>query len=220
MEMSAVQQIEKAGVVPIIRAPSSEHALRISEVLVDAAMPVLEITFTVPGASAVIQELRRRFPGVTVGAGTVLDAATARAAISAGAQFLVSVVAPRDVVVLGRQSGIPVIPGAFTPSEILTAVALGADVVKLFPADVGGPGYLRGLLGPFPALRLFPTGGVTAANIPEWLAAGAVAVGVGTALTRDVAATGDYAGLSRRARELMAAVRTSRGQLPRSIRGA
>lgn len=134
-----------------------------------------------------IRELRGRFPGVTVGAGTVLDTATAWAAVSEGAQFLVSVVAPKEVVVLGRQYGIPVIPGAFTPAEILEAVAMGADVVKLFPADVRGPGYLRGLLGPFPALRLFPTGGVTAADVGDWLAAGAVAVGVGTALTRDVA---------------------------------
>lgn len=159
MEMSALQQIKEVGVVPIIRAPSPEHALRISEALVDAGMPILEITFTVPGASAVIGELRGRFPGVTVGAGMVLDTATAWAAVSEGAQFLVSVVAPKEVVVLGRQYGIPVIPGAFTPAEILEAVAMGADVVKLFPADVGGPGYLRGLLGPFPALRLFPTGG-------------------------------------------------------------
>lgn len=212
MGLSALQRIEEVGVVPIIRAPSPEHALRISEVLVDAAMPILEITFTVPGAPTVIRELRRRFPGITVGAGTVLDAATARAAVGEGAQFLVSVVAPRDVLVLGRQYGIPVIPGAFTPSEILAAVSIGADVVKLFPADVGGPGYLRGLLGPFPALRLFPTGGVTAANVGDWLAAGAVAVGVGTALTRDVATTGDYDGLRRRAMELMAAIRTARGR--------
>ncbi len=211
MAVPALQRIEDVGVVPIIRAPTPDHALRICEVLIDARMPIVEVTFTVPGAAEVIRQLRTRFPELLTGAGTVLDGPTARIAILEGAQFLVSVIAPADVIVLGRQYGVPVIPGAFTPSEIMAAIAAGADVVKLFPAEIGGPAYLRALRGPFPTLRVFPTGGVSAANVAEWFSAGAVAVGVGGNLIRDVAATGDYEGLRRRAVELMEAVRKARG---------
>lgn len=206
-----LQRIEEVGVVPIIRAPSPEHALRIAEALIEAEMPILEVTFTVPGAAEVIRRLRVGQPDLLVGAGTVLDGPTARAAIGEGAQFLVSVIAPPDVMALGPQHGVPVIPGAYTPTEILAALAMGAQVVKLFPAELGGPGYLRALRGPLPSLRAFPTGGVSADNVGEWFAAGAVAVGVGSVLMRDAAASGDYEGLRRRARELMEAVRTARG---------
>lgn len=211
MGLSVLHRIEEVGVVPIIRAPSLEDALRICEVLIEAGMPIVEVTFTVPGAPEVIGHLRARFPELLLGAGTVLDAPTARVAILEGAQFLVSVVAPRDVIVMGHQYGILVIPGAFTPSEILTALAMGAEVVKLFPAEMGGPAYLRALRGPFPGLRVFPTGGVSAANVHEWFGAGAVAVGVGSTLLRDVTTTGDYAGLRQRAADLLQAVRLARG---------
>lgn len=211
MSVTALQRIEQVGIVPIIRAPSPEAALRISEVLIEEGMPIIEVTFTVPRADEVIRRLREEFPDMLVGAGTVLDAPTARAAISNGAQFLVSVIAPAEVIASGRQYGIAVIPGAFTPAEILGAVTLGADVVKLFPAAVGGPGYLRALREPFPSLRAIPTGGVNAVNVHEWFAAGAVAVGVGSALIRDVATSGDYEGLRQRAVELMAAVQRARG---------
>lgn len=210
MMTTALQRIVDVGVVPIIRAPTADEALRICEVLIDTGMPIVEVTFTVPGASEVIRRLRTQFPALFVGAGTVLDGPTARAAILEGAEFLISVVAPQDVIALCRQYGVAVVPGAFTPSEIMAAVAMGADLVKLFPAEVGGPGYLRSLRAPFPALRVFPTGGVSAANIREWFEAGAVAVGVGSSLIRDVAVTGDYRGLGRRAHELIEAVRMSR----------
>lgn len=212
MSTVALDRIQSVGVVPIIRAPSPELALRISEVLIDARMPIVEVTFTVPRASDVIRRLREEFPNLLVGAGTVLDGPTARAAIMEGVQFIVSVITPPDVIRLGQQYGIPVIPGAFTPAEILAAVTMGADVVKLFPASVGGPAYLRALREPFPSLRIFPTGGVSAANVHEWFAAGAIAVGVGTSLIRDVAATGDYQGLKQRAVELMQAVGRARGE--------
>lgn len=210
MTIGALQRIEAIGVVPIIRAPSADHALRISETLIAAEMPVLEVTFTVPGAAEVIRELRLRHPELLVGAGTVLDAPTARAAIREGAQFLVSVTAPPDVMALGHHAGVPVIPGAYTPTEIIAALALGAQVVKLFPAELGGPAYLRTLRGPLPALRVFPTGGVSPENVREWFAAGAVAVGVGSVLTRDVATSGDYEGLGQRARALMRIVKDAR----------
>lgn len=213
MDATALQRLQQVGVVPIIRAPSPDVALRISEVLIDAQMPIIEVTFTVPRAAEVIRGLREEFPDLLVGAGTVLDAPTARAAITEGAQFLVSVIAPPDVIACGRQYGVAVIPGAFTPAEILAAVRLGADVVKLFPASVGGPGYLRALREPFPSLRLFPTGGISAANVQEWFAAGAAAVGVGSSLVRDVAKTGDYESLRQRALDLMRAVTHARGKV-------
>lgn len=212
MSSAALQRIEDVGVVPIIRAPTPADALRISEVLIESGMPIVEVTFTVPGAAEVIRQLRARFPQLLVGAGTVLDGSTARIAILEGAQFLVSVIAPQDVIVLGHQYGTPVIPGAFTPAEIVAAMATGAEVIKLFPAEVGGPAYLRALRGPFPTLRAFPTGGVSAANVHEWFNAGAVAVGVGSNLIRDVTVSGDYAGLRERTAELMEAVQKARRQ--------
>lgn len=196
---------------PYHQSASVASALRISEVLIHAGMPLIEVTFTVPRAAEVIRQLRGTFPKLLIGAGTVLDQVAARNAIEAEATFLVSVAAPPKVIAAGHQAGIPVIPGAFTPSEIIAVLALGVEVVKLFPASVGGPGYLRALREPLPSLRAIPTGGVNAVNVHEWFAAGAVAVGVGSALIRDVATTGDYEGLRQRAVELMAAVQRARG---------
>lgn len=140
----------------------------------------------------------------------MVEGAAARHASDAGAEFLVSVVAPPEVIAVGRQTSIPVIPGAFTPSEIMAALTLGVEVVKLIPASVGGPGYLRALREPLPSLRANPTGGVDSANVHEWFAAGAVAVGVGSSLIRDVVTRGDYSSLRQRAVGLMAAVRRAR----------
>lgn len=210
--MSALQRIVQSGVVPIVRAPTQEAALRICQVLIEAGMGAVEVTFTVPRAPEVIARLRDSHSHALVGAGTVLDASAARAAVDAGAEFLVSVVVPPDVMAAGREHGVPVIPGAFTPSEITAALAQGAEVIKLFPASVGGPAYLRALLEPLPSLRAIPTGGVSAANVREWFAAGALPVGVGSALLRDVAVTRDYAGLRQRAEELLAAARSARGR--------
>ncbi|MBI2201649.1 MAG: bifunctional 4-hydroxy-2-oxoglutarate aldolase/2-dehydro-3-deoxy-phosphogluconate aldolase [Armatimonadetes bacterium] len=165
---ASLDRIVQVGVIPIIRAPSVESALRISEVLIQAGIPIIEVTFTVPDALKVIRQLRGAFPELLIGAGTVVEGAAARHAIDAGAEFLVSVVAPPEVIAVGRQTSIPVIPGAFTPSEIMAALTLGVEVVKLFPASVGGPGYLRALQEPLPSLRAIPTGGVDSANVHEW----------------------------------------------------
>ncbi|MBI4278602.1 MAG: bifunctional 4-hydroxy-2-oxoglutarate aldolase/2-dehydro-3-deoxy-phosphogluconate aldolase [Armatimonadetes bacterium] len=210
----ALARIHEIGVVPIIRAPSPEHALRIADALLDGDLPTIEVTFTVPGALEVLRDLRRRAPGILLGAGTVLDGETARAAILEGADFLVSVVAPPDVMATAHRYSVLAIPGAYTPQEIMNAVAMGASVVKVFPAEIGGPAYLRALRGPLPQVRLFPTGGVSAANVKEWFDAGAFAVGVGSALIGDVLKTEDYRGLTARAREMMAAVRQGRTGLP------
>jgi 2-dehydro-3-deoxyphosphogluconate aldolase/(4S)-4-hydroxy-2-oxoglutarate aldolase len=212
MPADVMQRVEQVGVVPIIRASSPDIALRIAEALVKAGIPVLEVTLTVPRGVDVIRRVREVFPDAFVGAGTVLDGVAAQDAVSGGAQFLVSPAIVPEVMAYGREHGVPTIPGALTPTEMLTAVTLGAEVVKLFPASLAGPRYLRTLQEPFPFLRLLPTGGINIVNLREWMAPNVVAVGVGTALIGDVAKTGDFTGLRMRAEELMRAVGHAREQ--------
>lgn len=178
----ALDAILRARVVPIIRTRSTEWALAAAEVLASSGVGVVEVTFTVPDATHVIERLRHRFPEVLVGAGTVTDAAAAQSAVAAGAQFLLSPALSPGMVAVARRHGVLAVPGAYTPTEILTALDGGAEIVKLFPADVGGPAYLRAILAPLPHARLLPTGGVRPENAGEWLRAGAAAVGIGSAL--------------------------------------
>ncbi len=178
----ALATILRARAVPIIRTRSAEWALEIAEILASAGLGVIEVTFTVPGADAVIAQLRRRFPATLIGAGTVTDAATAERAVAAGAQFLLSPALSPGMVAVARAHGVLAVPGAYTPTELVTALGDGAELVKIFPADVGGPSYIRALLAPLPHARLLPTGGVRPEGAGEWLAAGAAAVGIGSAL--------------------------------------
>jgi 2-dehydro-3-deoxyphosphogluconate aldolase / (4S)-4-hydroxy-2-oxoglutarate aldolase len=178
----ALEAILRARVVPIIRTASAEWALRVAEELATSGLGVIEVTFTVPDAAAVIKTLRTRFPHDLVGAGTVTDAATAERAIAAGAQFLLSPALSPGMREVARRHGVLAIPGAFTPTEVLAALEEGAEMIKIFPAEVGGPAHIRALRAPLPAARLLPTGGVRPDNVGEWLAAGAVAVGIGSAL--------------------------------------
>lgn len=178
----ALEAILRARVVPIIRTASAEWALRVAEELATSGLGVIEVTFTVPDAAAVIKTLRTRFPHDLVGAGTVTDAATAERAIAAGAQFLLSPALSPGMGEVARRHGVLAIPGAFTPTEVLAALEQGAEMIKIFPAEVGGPAHIRALRAPLPAARLLPTGGVRPDTVGEWLAAGAVAVGIGSAL--------------------------------------
>lgn len=178
----ALEAILRARVVPIIRTASAEWALRVAEELATSGLGVIEVTFTVPDAAAVIKTLRTRFPHDLVGAGTVTDAATAERAIAAGAQFLLSPALSPGMGEVARRHGVLAIPGAFTPTEVLAALDQGAEMIKIFPAEVGGPAHIRALRAPLPTARLLPTGGVRPDNVGEWLAAGAVAVGIGSAL--------------------------------------
>jgi len=153
------------------------------DALAEGGVRAIEVTMTVPGAVALIAELAKSLPpGIVLGAGTVIDPATARAVIDAGARFIVSPVFRRDVVNLCLERGIVSAPGCFSPTEILDAHDMGADVVKVFPATALGPQYIKDLRAPMPQLRLMPTGGVTLDNAGDWIRAGAVAVGVGSAL--------------------------------------
>jgi len=168
----------------------------------------------VPGAVELIADLAPKMPeGFLLGAGTVTDADTARRVIDAGAKFVVSPVFRRSVIEACHQQGIPVMPGCLSPTEILDAWDAGADVVKVFPATALGPGYIKDIRGPLPYVKLMPTGGVTLDNAGDWIRAGAVAVGVGTALTDAAAiAAGDYTKLRANAERIVANVRAAQSQ--------
>ncbi len=171
------------GVVAVLRAKSSAKLLDVSRALYDGGVTSIEVTMTTPGALKVIEDVASKMLGqVIVGVGSVLDAETARAAIQAGAEFVVGPIFRQSVLETAKNYGKVIIPGAFTPAEILSAWEAGADVVKVFPATALGPKYFRDLLGPMPFLRLTPTGGVSVENTAEFIRAGAVFVGAGTSL--------------------------------------
>lgn len=178
-----LQRVLDSGLVAIIRAPSGDQLLDVSRALLAGGIDVIEVTFTVPGVLDIIQQLRRELGDrILLGAGTVLDPESARAAMLAGAEFIVTPTVNGDVIRLCRRYGKVVMAGGFTPTEILTAWEAGADIVKVFPADVGGPDYLKAIRGPLPQIRLLPTGGVNLETLPSFVQAGACAVGLGSAL--------------------------------------
>ena len=178
-----LQRVLDLGLVAIIRAPSSEELVRVARSLYEGGIDVIEVTFTVPGVLDVLSAVRRELGDkVLLGAGSVLDPETARAALLAGADFIVSPTVNPEVISLCKRYGKLVMPGAFTPTEILTAWQAGADIVKVFPAEIGGPAYLKAIHGPLPQIRLMPTGGVNLQTLPDFVKAGACAVGLGSSL--------------------------------------
>jgi 2-dehydro-3-deoxyphosphogluconate aldolase/(4S)-4-hydroxy-2-oxoglutarate aldolase len=211
-----LQRVLDTGIVAIIRAPSGEQLVNVARALYDGGIDVLEVTFTVPRALEIIAEVRRELGSkVLLGAGTVLDPETARAALLAGAEFIVSPVVNLDVIRLCRRYDKLSMPGAFTPTEILTAWDAGADVVKVFPADVGGPGYLRSVAGPLPQVRLMPTGGVDLTTLRDFVKAGACAVGLGSALVEKSAVQkGDMARIRDLAAQYVALMKSVRSESP------
>jgi 2-dehydro-3-deoxyphosphogluconate aldolase / (4S)-4-hydroxy-2-oxoglutarate aldolase len=208
-----VRRIAEEGIVPVIRAATPDLALRAVRAVMAGGITVFEITMTVPDAPDVIRALVRELGDrALVGAGTVLNAAAAHQCIDAGAAFVVSPGLDPDTVIEAHGRGVPAMPGALTPTEVIAAWNLGADVVKIFPISaVGGAKYLRALKGPLPDVKMLPTGGITAANAAEFLAAGAVALGIGGELVDTVAlAEGRDATITERARELRAVVQAFR----------
>jgi 2-dehydro-3-deoxyphosphogluconate aldolase/(4S)-4-hydroxy-2-oxoglutarate aldolase len=178
-----LRTIIDCGVVAIVRVGSAREAVEVCQAIARGGVKPIEVTTTVPGCIEAIKEFKSMVrEEVLVGAGTVLDPETARAAILAGAEFIVSPTLNLGVTELCRRYSKIVIPGTFTPTEILTAWEAGADIVKVFPATVGGPQYLRDIRGPLPQIRLIPTGGVNLQSTPEFIKAGAVAVAAGTSL--------------------------------------
>ena len=207
--------LREVGIIPVIRAESGDAAKAVVEALVEAGLIVAEITMTVPRAIDAIASVARHFGDrVLVGAGTVTDADTARRAVDAGAEFIVTPCLVPEVIDAARRAEVAVLPGALTPTEVLQAFRLGGDMVKVFPAqNLGGASYLRALRGPFPEIPLVPTGGVTLENVREMFDAGAAAVGVGSEMiSKDALARRDYAAIGALAAQFLGAARQARSR--------
>ncbi|MCX6001039.1 MAG: bifunctional 4-hydroxy-2-oxoglutarate aldolase/2-dehydro-3-deoxy-phosphogluconate aldolase [Chloroflexi bacterium] len=203
-----LKMIEDCGLVAVIRAGSAEQAVHIALAVAAGGVLPIEITMTVPGAIDVIRQ-------ALLGAGTVLDVSTAVTAIRAGAEFIVSPSLEPDIIKVCRKMGKVAIPGVFTPTEIVAAIRAGASIIKLFPASIGGPHLIKDLRGPFPELKLMPTGGVTLENAGDFIRAGAAAVAVGGNLVnKQAVAQGDYATITETARKFTAAILEARGLTP------
>jgi 2-dehydro-3-deoxyphosphogluconate aldolase/(4S)-4-hydroxy-2-oxoglutarate aldolase len=208
-----LHRIREVGIVPVVRAESADEAGRAIAAIVAGGVPVLEVTMTVPGAVSLIADLCRRFGSdAVVGAGTVLDPETARACILAGAQFVVSPATNAATIACCRRYGVPIMPGALTPTEVLAAWEAGADMVKIFPCSaLGGASYIKALKAPLPQIDLIPTGGVNLQTAADFIKAGSTALGVGADLV-DLKALrdGQDALLTERARKLVEIVRSAR----------
>ena len=187
------QTIKKQGVVVVIRGNDLQEAIKTVEACYKGGIKVIEVTFTVPRADELIKILVEKYAGsdMLVGAGTVLDPETARIAMLAGAQFIVSPSLNVDTIKMCNRYGVPVMSGVMTPTEAQTAMEYGVDILKLFPGDIAKPAGLKALKGPFPNANIMPPGGVSQDNVEEWFKVGAYAVGAGSFLTKD-AKTGDF----------------------------
>ncbi len=204
--------IMDTGIVAVIRGDDAAELLDVVQALEACGVRAIEVTMTVPGAMSVIQDVNRELGNrVVLGAGTVLDAETARLAILAGAEFIVSPVFKPEIVAMAKRYSKIVIPGAFTPTEILAAWEAGADVVKVFPATKLGPEFFKDMRGPFPHIRLTPTGGVNLDTAADFIKAGACFLGVGTALTdKKMIAEKRWSDLTTHARKFIDAVAAAR----------
>lgn len=210
-----IKRIEDIGIVPVVRAASADEAMKAIDAIREGGINVLEITMTVPGAIRVIEEVSKKYGDeALVGAGTVLDPETARACLLAGAQFIVSPALNLDTIAMCKRYSAPVMPGVLTPTEVVTAWSAGADFVKVFPCgSVGGASYVKNLKGPFPQIKIVPTGGVSLATAADFIKAGASALGVGTDLV-DVKAirAGEAHVVTERAKQFVEIVREARGR--------
>lgn len=204
----------EVGVVPVVRAESADQAMKIVDAILAGGVNILEITMTVPGAIKVMEQVHERFgDDVLLGAGTVLDAETARAAILAGAEYVVSPGTDLALIQLCRRYSKPVMPGALTPTEVVFAWQSGADMVKIFPCgNVGGPKYIKALKGPLPQIEMIPTGGVNLDTTADFIKAGAAAVCVGSALVDKAAIKeGKFEVLTDNAKKFVDLVKQARG---------
>ena len=207
-----VEAVERAGIVAVIRMKDPNKLQAVVDAIAEGGIRALEITMTVPGAIDLIRDLAPKLPeGFVLGAGTVLDAETVARVADAGARYVVSPVFRRSVIDACHARDLAAMPGCFTPTEILEAWDAGADIVKVFPATTLGPSYLKDVRGPLPQVKLMPTGGVTLENAGDWLRAGAVAVGLGSALLDAKAIEGNrWDVITANARRVVASVRSVR----------
>jgi 2-dehydro-3-deoxyphosphogluconate aldolase/(4S)-4-hydroxy-2-oxoglutarate aldolase len=208
-----IRRIKETGIVPVVRAESSDEAMRAVDAIREGGISILEITLTVPGAPHVIEALAARCgDDATIGAGTVLDAETARACILAGAQFVVSPALDLEMIACCRRYGVAVLPGALTPTEVVRAWQAGADLVKVFPCGaLGGASYIKSLKTPLPQIEMIPTGGVSLKTAADFIKAGASALGVGADLVDTIALReGRESLITERARQYLEIVRDAR----------
>jgi len=210
---TTLQALKNTGVVAVIRADKAEDLVDVGRALRQGGVQFIEITMTVPGALAVIERATTalQHDDVYIGAGTVLDAETARLAILAGANYVVSPAFRPDMIAMCKRYSVAVMPGAMTPTEVLNAWEAGADIVKIFPAGVGGPQFFKDLKGPFPHIEIMPTGAVNRETAPAFIKAGACAVGVGGELAgKPLIAAKDFATITRNAAEFLAIVEAAK----------
>jgi 2-dehydro-3-deoxyphosphogluconate aldolase/(4S)-4-hydroxy-2-oxoglutarate aldolase len=201
-----LQKLKAVRVIALIRADSSNSLLECARALAAGGLNAIELTMTTPGAIEMTAKVARELPDVLLGLGTVLDADTARAGIDAGAKFIVTPAVRPEVIAVCRERGVPVLSGALTPTEAITAWDLGADVIKIFPAEFFGPAYIKSLKAPFPHLEFLPTGGVTPETVGDFLKAGAFATAAGSALVSPAALkAGDWAAITARAKQFVEA---------------
>jgi 2-dehydro-3-deoxyphosphogluconate aldolase / (4S)-4-hydroxy-2-oxoglutarate aldolase len=207
-KQSTLNKLQDLGLIAVIRGPSPELTVKMVSALIEGGVLGIEITYSTPNAAEVVRSLDKQFgEKIVLGMGTLTEVAQVEEATSAGARFLVS---PVSEPTLGRAmvaSGLPVMIGAFTPTEVLQAYKMGSDVVKIFPGSLGGPAYLKALKGPFPYIPMMPTGGVSAANVADWFAAGVFGVGAGSELCPpNLAKEGRFDEITQKAREFVQAV--------------
>ncbi len=206
------ESLINGGAVAVIRLADASKLVKVAEAIYKGGVSAIEITMTVPDAINVIKSACKEIGSyMNVGVGSVLDPETAKKAIDAGANYVVSPIFKKEIIETAHANGVPAMPGAFTPTEIQTAYEAGADLVKVFPADVVGMAFFKGILAPMPHLKLMPTGGVSLTNAGDWLKAGACTVGVGSALLNKKAIeTGNYEVLTENAKVLMGSINKAR----------
>lgn len=207
-----LQNIHQLGLLAVIRGPSPELTIKMVSALVEGGVTGIEVTFSTPDALSVVRSLDQEFGSkITLGMGTLTRPEQAQAAKEAGAVFLVSPHTEENLAEAMTGTGLPVMMGAFTPSEVMKAWNLQSDVIKIFPGSLGGPGLMKSLKGPFPDIPMMPTGGVTEENLGDWFKAGAFAVGAGSNLCpKDLALAGEFSRITEIARRFVTAVQNSR----------
>lgn len=212
-KLEVLKRLTDCGVVAVVRAENADQALKIVDACIKAGIVGIEITFTVPGAVDIIRSLSAKYKpeDILIGAGTVMDPETARAAILAGVHFVVSPCLNAETTKLCLRYQVASMAGAMTVKEAVECMEAGADIIKIFPGNLFGPGIIKSFLGPLPYAKMMPTGGVSADNAGEWIKAGAVAVGAGSDLTKG-AKTGDYDAIVEVGRKMVEEVKKARGK--------
>src|SRR6056297_383586 len=209
-----LKRVEETGIVAVVRAENAEKALKITEAVKKGGIDAIEITMTVPGAVDVIKQITDEYSRdeILIGAGSVLDAETARACILAGAEYIVSPSLDEETIAMCNRYQKAVMPGAMSVTEVVKAMKYGADIVKIFPATLFGPKIIKAVKGPLPHAPLMPTGGVSLDNVKDWIKAGSLAVGVGSSLSKG-AKTGDYEQVTETAKEFIRLIKEARAEM-------